>query len=87
MLRALGECRGAIVAACLAGFGRCLTELGIAYTVGGNVAGDTRTLPGAVQLELTRGDFAAALAPGIILVALAFCVTLLAQWIAGESKR
>ncbi len=84
---ALGECRPAIVGAILAGFGRCLTELGIAITVGGNLAERTRTLPGAIQLELSRGQFARALAPGLILLAIALVVTIASQRVSGEERR
>ncbi|MHC4493281.1 MAG: ABC transporter permease, partial [Planctomycetota bacterium] len=67
----LGEVRVGLVAAYLAAFGRCITELGIAITVGGNLRLRTRTLPSTIQLEVGRGDFAAALAPGILLLVLA----------------
>lgn len=79
LLVALGEVRGAAVAALLATFGRCVTELGIAITVGGNLAAATRTLPTTIALELSRGEFGRALAPGILLVCLAAVVTLVAR--------
>lgn len=87
LLSALGECRPALVGAILAGFGRCLTELGIAITVGGNLAMDTRTLPSTIQLELSAGRFSHALAPGLILLVLAFGVALLSYAGSREDDR
>ena len=87
MLRALGEVRTAIAAAYLAAFGRCLTELGIAITVGGNLRMRTRTLPSTIQLELSRGDFAGALAPGILLVLLACGAAVVTYRLAREDRR
>jgi tungstate transport system permease protein len=79
MLKALGEVRTTIGASVLLAFARCLTELGIATTVGGNLRLETRTLPGTIQLELSKGEFAAALAPGLLLIALSLLVALLAM--------
>ncbi|MEM7165108.1 MAG: ABC transporter permease [Planctomycetota bacterium] len=87
LLRALGECRPALAGACLAAFGRCITELGIAVTVGGNLAMQTRTLPSTIQLELSRGDFARALAPGLILLLLACIAAIVTHRISGEARR
>jgi len=71
LLQVLRERRVALAAAYLAAFGRCITELGIAITVGGNLRLRTRTLPSSIQLELSRGEFGKALAPGLLLVLLA----------------
>ncbi len=86
MLAALGEVRVAMAAAYLAAFGRCLTELGISVTVGGNLVRRTRTLPSTIQLELSRGDFAAALAPGLILVLLACGAAALTHRLSREAR-
>ncbi len=82
----LGEVRAALAAALLATFGRCVTELGIAITVGGNLALATRTLPGTIALELSRGEFGRALAPGILLVGLAVVATVLARRLLAEER-
>lgn len=84
---ALVEVRAAVVAALLATFGRCVTELGIAITVGGNLALATRTLPSTIALELSRGEFGRALAPGVLLVCLAAVVTLLARHLLEKERR
>ena len=86
LCKVLGEVRVGVAAAYLATFGRCITELGIAITIGGNLRMRTRTLPSTIQLELTRGDFAAALAPGFVLLLLACVVALLAYRLAREAK-
>ncbi|MCA8960824.1 MAG: ABC transporter permease [Planctomycetes bacterium] len=85
--RSLGEERPALAAALLAAFGRCITELGIAITVGGNLAHRTRTLPSTIQLELSRGRFGEALAPGIVLLAIAIVATVATHWLSGERRR
>ncbi len=86
LLKVLGEVRVAVVAAYLAAFGRCLTELGIAITVGGNIALRTRTLPSAIQLEVSRGNFAKALAPGMVLLVLAGVAAVITHHLSRETK-
>ncbi len=82
----LGEVRVAVVAAYLAAFGRCVTELGIALTVGGNLPMRTRTLPSTIQLEVTRGEFGKALAPGILLLVLACGAALVTHRLSREAR-
>ncbi|HEX5136506.1 MAG TPA: ABC transporter permease [Planctomycetota bacterium] len=87
LLTSLGEARVALAAAYLAAFGRCFTELGIAITVGGNLKLRTRTLPSSIQLELGHGDFAAAVAPGILLLLLAAVAAMVTHRLAREARR
>ncbi len=87
LLKSLGEARVQLAAAYLAAFGRCFTELGIAITVGGNLKMRTRTLPSSIQLELGRGDFAAALAPGFLLLLLAAVAAMLTHRVSREALR
>jgi tungstate transport system permease protein len=68
---ALSESRDAVTLALLTAFARCITELGIALMVGGNLRGETRTLTTAIALETSRGDFDRAVRLGWVLVALA----------------
>lgn len=82
----LGEVRVGVVATYLAAFGRCITELGIAITVGGNLLLRTRTLPSTIQHQLGRGDFAKALAPGILLLLIAAGATMAAHLISREAR-
>ena len=59
----------------LTAFARCVTELGIAMMVGGNIKDQTRTLATATALETARGEFSRGLAMGIILLVIALGVT------------
>jgi tungstate transport system permease protein len=87
LVTVLGEVRVGLVAAYLAALARCLSELGVALTVGGNVRLRTRTLSSTITLELSRGDFGRALACGLILLVLAVGVALVAHRLSREAKR
>jgi tungstate transport system permease protein len=78
LVTVLGESRSTLTAATLLATARCLTEVGIATTVGGSIRWRTRTLPSAVQLELSKGDFAAAFAPNLVLFVLAMGIAVVA---------
>jgi tungstate transport system permease protein len=73
----LREARLGIVAAIVAGFGAVISEVGAVMMVGGNIAGETRVMTTAIVLETRQGDFAAAMAFGLILLAVAFIVNAL----------
>jgi len=77
----LSETRLAIVLAVLTAFARCLTELGIALMVGGNIQGQTRTLTTATALETSRGDFERGVAMSLVLLIMAMMVTLCVAWL------
>ena len=68
----LTEARTGIFAAIVAAFGAIISEVGAVMLVGGNIEGETRVLTTAIVLETRKGNFALALALGIILLALAF---------------
>jgi len=84
LLTVLGEVRIPILAAYLAAFARCFSELGVAIPVGGNIEMRTRTLASTIVLDLSKGEFGKALAPGLILIALACVIATLAHWVARE---
>lgn len=69
-LRIVLEARYAVMAAVLAGFARVVAEVGSALIVGGNIRGYTRTLATAIALETGKGEFAFAIALGVILIML-----------------
>lgn len=71
----LSEARTGILLAVLSAFARCLTELGIAVMVGGNIENRTRTLSTAISQETAQGEFARGLAMGLILLILALGMT------------
>lgn len=72
----LGEARLPLIAAAMAAFGAVVSEVGAAQMVGGNLAGETRVLTTAAVLATSRGDFALAIAFGLILLFIAFAVNL-----------
>ena len=72
----LKEARFAVVAAITMGFGRAVSELGIAIMVGGNIRGFTRVITTAIALETQKGELEMAIALGIILLSLAFIANL-----------
>ncbi len=70
----LRAARAQVVVAVAAAFGRAISEVGASLMVGGNILGQTRILTTAITLETGRGDFARAIALGLLLLALAFLV-------------
>lgn len=65
------EVRFGLMAALVAGFGRIIAEVGCSMMVGGNILGYTRNIPTAIALETSKGEFAQAIALGIVLLTLA----------------
>lgn len=72
--RLLGELRFAILAGIIAGFGRVVAEVGVAMMLGGNIRGTTRTMTTAIALETSKGEFAFALALGLVLLCVALVI-------------
>ena len=70
----LREARYAVLTAVIMGFGRAVSEVGLALMVGGNIKGFTRTLTTAISLETSKGDLELALALGIVLLFIALIV-------------
>ena len=73
----LREARFAVVAAVIMGFGRAISEVGIALMVGGNIRGFTRVITTAISLETSRGDLELSIALGIILIFVALVINVL----------
>lgn len=76
MAALLAEARLPLLAAAMAAFGAVVSEVGAALMVGGNLAGETRVLTTAAVLATSRGQFALAIAFGLILLVIAFAVNL-----------
>lgn len=68
------EARLPLLAALMAAFGSVISEVGAAMMVGGNIRHQTRVLTTSIVLETGKGEFAAAVGLGIVLLALAFLV-------------
>lgn len=78
------EARAAMMAAVLLGFGRALSEVGVAMMIGGNIRDYTRVLTTAIALETSRGDIEFSMALGIILVSISLIVNLLVNRVQGR---
>jgi tungstate transport system permease protein len=74
------EARLPLLAALMAGFGSVISEVGAATMVGGNILHQTRVLTTAIVLQVSRGDFGAALALGVVLMGLAFTINGVLTW-------
>jgi tungstate transport system permease protein len=70
------EARLPILAALMAGFGAVVSEVGASLMVGGNIRGSTRVLTTATVLEAGKGNFAGAIALGIVLLSLAYAINI-----------
>jgi tungstate transport system permease protein len=86
MLTVLYEVRFAVLAAIINGFGRVISEVGCAMMVGGNIAGETRTITTAIALETSRGEFAQGIALGIVLVVIALATNAGLMILQGDAR-
>jgi len=73
----LREARFAVMAAVIMGFGRAISEVGIALMVGGNIRGFTRVITTAISLETSKGDLELSIALGIILISIALIINII----------
>ena len=72
----LWEVRYGILAAAMSAYGRVMTEVGISMMVGGNIKYHTRTITTAIALETNKGHFADGIALGLVLIFIAFIVSI-----------
>lgn len=70
------EARVAVMSAVLLGFGRALSEVGVATMIGGNIRGYTRVLTTAIALETSMGNLELSMALGIILISISLLVNI-----------
>ncbi len=82
----LYEVRFGVMAAVISGFGRVISEVGCAIMVGGNIAGDTRTITTAIALQTSKGEFAQGIALGIVLIAIALLINALLVLLQGDLR-
>ncbi len=68
------EARYSIYSAVILGFGRAISEVGLALMVGGNIRGYTRVMTSAISLETSKGDIVLSIALGIILISIALII-------------
>jgi tungstate transport system permease protein len=70
------EARMGLVAAVAAGFGAIISEVGAVMMVGGNLAGETRVMTTAIVQYTRMGRYGAAMALGVVLLALIVVVNI-----------
>ena len=80
----MGEVKLSLLAVAMAGFGAAISEVGASMMVGGNIMGYTRNITTAIALETSKGEFAQGIALGLVLLALAFLLTLFLSYIQGK---
>lgn len=80
------EVRFGLLGALLAGYGRIIAEVGASMMLGGNILNVTRNIPTAIAMETSKGDFAQGIALGIILVSMAFVLTMSLQYMQGRGS-
>jgi tungstate transport system permease protein len=81
----LREARIGVTAAVVAAFGGIISEVGAVMLVGGNIAGETRTLTTSIVLDTRQGDFSLALALGLILLTLTLVVNVALMKLQGRT--
>jgi tungstate transport system permease protein len=81
ILEIIREARFAIVGGVILGFGRAISEVGVAMMIGGNIRGETRVLTTAIMLGTGMGEFSLAFALGIILLTISMMVVILMKFI------
>ena len=79
------EARYAILSTVVLGFGRAISEVGVAMMIGGNIRGQTRVLTTSIALETGIGNFGFSIALGIILLAIALVVVVVMNLITSGS--
>jgi tungstate transport system permease protein len=77
IIQIVKEARYAILSAVILGFGRAISEVGVAMMVGGNIRGETRVLTTAIALQTGIGDFGFSIALGIILLTIALVIVVI----------
>jgi tungstate transport system permease protein len=75
------EARFAIMGGVILGFGRAISEVGVAMMIGGNIRGETRVLTTAIALGTGMGEFSLAIALGIILLVISMMVVIIMKFI------
>ncbi|WP_407522142.1 ABC transporter permease [Methylobacterium oryzisoli] len=81
------DARFSLVTVVLAAFGRAISEVGAVLVVGGNIAGQTRTMTTAISLETQKGDLPLALALGAVLIGLVIVLNAAASLLRGYALR
>jgi tungstate transport system permease protein len=86
MLTVLYEVRFGVGAAVIHGYGRVISEVGCAIMVGGNIAGETRTITTAIALETSKGEFSQGIALGMVLITVALAINAVLMLLQGDTR-
>lgn len=78
------EARYAIMGAVILGFGRAISEVGVAILIGGNIRGFTRVFTTTISLETSKGNIELSIALGFILLAIALIINLILNFLQGR---
>lgn len=76
LILVIRETKYSLLAAIIAGFGGVISEVGASMMVGGNIKGYTRVLTTATVMEVSKGNTEVAIGISVILLLLAYFVTL-----------
>lgn len=71
------EAKYALLGAVILGFGRAISEVGVAMMIGGNIRGYTRVITTTMALETSKGNIELSIALGIILLIIALAISLI----------
>jgi tungstate transport system permease protein len=74
------EAKYATFSAIILGFGRAISEVGVAMMIGGNIRGYTRVITTTMSLETQKGNIEFSIALGIILLAIALIINFLLNY-------
>ena len=74
------EAKYAIFSGIILGFGRAISEVGVAMMIGGNIRGFTRVITTTMSLETQKGNIEFSIALGIILLTIALIINLLLNY-------
>lgn len=83
----LREARMGLLASVAAGFGSIISEVGAVTMVGGNLAGKTRVMTTAIVQYTRMGDYGAALALAVVLMAIVLAVNILLTRVQQSAER
>jgi len=81
---AVREARAGVAAAVAACFGRVVAEVGAVLVVGGNIVGETRVLTTLIVEESRQARFGAAVAAGVVLLAISTLVNIAVDRLGGS---
>lgn len=78
------EAKYALLGAIILGFGRAISEVGVAMMIGGNIRGFTRVITTTMALETSKGNIELSIALGIILLIIALIISFTLNQIQGK---